>query len=113
MQKFWGQELNLSHSGDNAESLTARPPENSQKILIEITKYMVSLGYMTFLQIRNVLEPTEIMLHNLYKTGFNTSFDLIIIAYPMLNVWIIEKKDKGAEESLTKHCSFLKCTHIC
>lgn len=23
MQKFWGQELNLSHSGDNAESLTA------------------------------------------------------------------------------------------
>ena len=53
---------------------------------------MVSLQYMTFLQIRNVLEPTEIMLHNLYKIGFDTSFDLIIIAYPMLNVWIIEKK---------------------
>ena len=27
--KFLGQELNLSHSSDKAESLTARPPGNS------------------------------------------------------------------------------------
>ena len=30
MQMFLGQGSNLSHSSDNAESLTARPPENSQ-----------------------------------------------------------------------------------
>ena len=33
MWKFPGQELNQSHSSDNAKSLTARPPGNSPKIL--------------------------------------------------------------------------------
>ena len=32
MQKFQGQELNLSHSSDNAKPFTARPPGNSLNI---------------------------------------------------------------------------------
>ena len=42
MQKFLGQGLNLSHSCDSSESLTARLPENS--LIVVLLRVLILLG---------------------------------------------------------------------
>ena len=44
MWKFPGQGLNLNHSSDNAESLTARPSENSRILILCSEKFALEFG---------------------------------------------------------------------